>query len=107
MKIPENFSAYYCKDLDIQIEAFTDDLLERFVKRGFKIAGYVFHNESRKEYSDSYDDPVSSEWIYVIRWEWDFINKALEKYIALENDETNENEVKAYLFDLLVCIANM
>jgi hypothetical protein len=81
--------------LNLSLEAFTDDLAPAFKQRGFSIELLL--------------DKDANNVLY-IHWTWDDIEKDHEEKFIFNVTNTEENyinRVKAYLFDLLVSLANL
>lgn len=79
----------------LALEAFTDDILPAIGENTFTITPSI---------ADNYPNKL------VLTWEWKRLQKRISKEFTLNVVSTKEdfiNEVKAYLFDLIISIVNL
>lgn len=82
-------------EIALALEAFTDDILPAVGESTFTIEPSIPDETSNK---------------LVLTWEWKRLQKRISKEFTLNVVSTKEdfiNEVKAYLFDLIISIVNI
>jgi hypothetical protein len=82
-------------EIALALEAFTDDILPAVGESTFTIEPSIPDETSNK---------------LVLTWEWKRLQKRISKEFTLNVVSTKEdfiNEVKAYLFDLIISIVNL
>lgn len=82
-------------EIALALEAFTDDILPAVGESTFTIEPSIPDETSNK---------------LVLTWEWERLQKRISKEFTLNVVSTKEdfiNEVKAYLFDLIISIVNL